>query len=133
MSNSEDILTTHFAKPANIAYICNALAALSPQHTRRNLYEFMTLIQTEGVDSALKKLSSTKALVWSSQKFADQERELVEENTFMVSPYEISEGVLTCRKCGCRKIFAFLKQTRSADEPMTTFALCSACSYKWTE
>jgi DNA-directed RNA polymerase subunit M/transcription elongation factor TFIIS len=128
---AEDILATHFAKPANIAYICNALSA-PHQHMCRNLYEFMTLIQIEGVNSALTKLSSTN-LVWSSKKFADQKRDLIEENTFMVSPYEISEGILSCSKCGCQKIFSFLKQTRSLDEPITTFALCSMCSHKWTE
>lgn len=35
----------------------------------------------------------------------------------------------TCRKCGERRSFVYEKQTRSADEPMTTFIECLECGH----
>ncbi len=36
-----------------------------------------------------------------------------------------------CFKCGCTKTTFFQLQTRSGDEPMTTFIECSNCKNKW--
>lgn len=36
-----------------------------------------------------------------------------------------------CPKCGQRKCTYFQKQTRSADEPMTTFVQCTVCPNRW--
>ncbi|KAJ3409561.1 Transcription elongation factor A protein 1 [Chytriomyces hyalinus] len=36
-----------------------------------------------------------------------------------------------CGKCGKRKSTYYQKQTRSADEPMTTFVTCQNCGNKW--
>ena len=40
-----------------------------------------------------------------------------------------------CTKEGCtnRKAYFFQLQTRSADEPMTTFYRCTECAYQWKE
>jgi DNA-directed RNA polymerase subunit M/transcription elongation factor TFIIS len=47
---------------------------------------------------------------------------------------ERKEGFLVCRKDGCKSkaIKIDQKQTRSADEPMTLFALCEDCGMQWT-
>jgi DNA-directed RNA polymerase subunit M/transcription elongation factor TFIIS len=47
---------------------------------------------------------------------------------------ERKEGFLVCRKEGCKSkaIKIDQKQTRSADEPMTLFALCEDCGMQWT-
>ena len=38
-----------------------------------------------------------------------------------------------CSKCGQRKCTYYQKQTRSADEPMTTFITCVNCGKNWKE
>ncbi len=43
------------------------------------------------------------------------------------------DGLLQCRKCKSRKTTFTQLQTRSADEPLTTFALCLNCSARWKE
>jgi len=44
-----------------------------------------------------------------------------------------SEGLLQCPKCKKRQTTYYQKQTRSADEPMTTFASCltDTCLHRW--
>ncbi len=38
-----------------------------------------------------------------------------------------------CHKCKKRRCTYYQKQTRSADEPMTTFITCLECGYRWRE
>ena len=53
-----------------------------------------------------------------------------EQNEFLIKPFEVEEGVLTC-KCGSKKVFSYQSQTRGMDEPSTTFATCAKCGSKW--
>lgn len=41
------------------------------------------------------------------------------------------EGMFRCRKCKSKKTTYYQLQTRSADEPMTTFVTCMECGTKW--
>jgi hypothetical protein len=41
------------------------------------------------------------------------------------------EGLLKCGKCKSLKTTYYQLQTRSADEPVTTYATCKACGHKW--
>eukprot|EP00612_Vaucheria_litorea_P002381 CAMPEP_0171457242 /NCGR_PEP_ID=MMETSP0945-20130129/3400_1 /TAXON_ID=109269 /ORGANISM="Vaucheria litorea, Strain CCMP2940" /LENGTH=327 /DNA_ID=CAMNT_0011982813 /DNA_START=35 /DNA_END=1015 /DNA_ORIENTATION=+ len=42
-----------------------------------------------------------------------------------------TDGLLECVRCKSKQTSYTQKQTRSADEPMTTFANCSNCGKKW--
>jgi DNA-directed RNA polymerase subunit M/transcription elongation factor TFIIS len=52
-----------------------------------------------------------------------------------LNPPEVKEGVYVCRNKDCRskKTYYYQLQTRSADEPMTTFITCAKCKTKWRE
>lgn len=41
------------------------------------------------------------------------------------------EGIFKCRKCGSKKTTYYQLQTRSADEPMTTYVTCTNCDNRW--
>ena len=41
------------------------------------------------------------------------------------------EGIFKCGKCKSKKTTYFQLQTRSADEPMTTFVNCKDCGNNW--
>lgn len=41
------------------------------------------------------------------------------------------EGAFKCRKCGSKKTTYYQLQTRSADEPMTTYVTCLGCDNHW--
>ena len=49
--------------------------------------------------------------------------------------YEITQVAMTdqikCGKCKKNKISYYELQTRSADEPITTFYSCLLCGYRW--
>jgi DNA-directed RNA polymerase subunit M/transcription elongation factor TFIIS len=58
-------------------------------------------------------------------------REYIQQDNYTLStPLEIEEGVLEC-KCGSKKTISCQRQTRSADEGMTTFAQCIECGNRW--
>ncbi len=44
---------------------------------------------------------------------------------------ESYEGIFKCKKCKSNKTSYYQLQTRSADEPMTTFVECSNCGNHW--
>lgn len=44
---------------------------------------------------------------------------------------KITEGLYTCKNCGCKKTQQYEQQTRSADEPMTLFITCVNCKTTW--
>lgn len=44
---------------------------------------------------------------------------------------QASTDMFRCGKCGERKCKYYQKQTRSADEPMTTFVTCVNCNNHW--
>jgi DNA-directed RNA polymerase subunit M/transcription elongation factor TFIIS len=44
---------------------------------------------------------------------------------------EASTNMFICRKCKSNKCTYYQLQTRSADEPMTTFVQCTLCDNRW--
>jgi DNA-directed RNA polymerase subunit M/transcription elongation factor TFIIS len=45
----------------------------------------------------------------------------------------VPESIYTCRRCKGRRVSNYQMQTRSADEPMTTFLKCVTCGHAWKE
>lgn len=44
---------------------------------------------------------------------------------------EVGDGMFTCNVCKSKKTVYYQMQTRSADEPMTTYVTCTNCNKKW--
>lgn len=44
---------------------------------------------------------------------------------------DVHDGVFQCKKCKSWKTVYYQMQTRSADEPMTTFVTCANCHTNW--
>lgn len=44
---------------------------------------------------------------------------------------DVTEGAFTCNRCKSKRTTYFQLQTRSADEPMTTFVTCLDCFKRW--
>jgi hypothetical protein len=50
-----------------------------------------------------------------------------------LSTLEVGEGLYKCPKCSRSETVFYQMQTRSADEPMTTFITCILCNHSWRE
>ena len=70
---------------------------------------------------------------WKNPLYNDIALKIDEFNQYLIKPFEIKEGVLTCPRpgCGSSKAWTVQRQTRSSDEPMTTFAMCVVCGKSW--
>jgi DNA-directed RNA polymerase subunit M/transcription elongation factor TFIIS len=68
---------------------------------------------------------------WNNEFFIPNKICIEENDEFIMNPFEVEEGVLTCSKCGNNRTYSYSKQTRSSDEPMSTFAQCMNCKFKW--
>lgn len=62
--------------------------------------------------------------LWTRLKSKNLEKNIVKE-------IEIEDGMFKCNKCKSMKTVYYQLQTRSADEPMTTYVTCTNCYAKW--
>jgi transcription elongation factor S-II len=51
--------------------------------------------------------------------------------TYLAQEVKNQEGFFTCGRCKSKKTTYYQLQTRSADEPMTTFVSCLNCDRNW--
>jgi len=58
------------------------------------------------------------------------DKKIREENIY-APKLEASTDGFTCRKCKSKECSYYQLQTRSADEPMTTFVTCIKCGNRW--
>lgn len=66
---------------------------------------------------------------WAAAMLKNREKELaIERAKAAESDYE---GLFKCGKCKSTKTTYYQMQTRSADEPMTTYVTCRNCGSKW--
>jgi DNA-directed RNA polymerase subunit M/transcription elongation factor TFIIS len=68
---------------------------------------------------------------WKHQSLNEYIDEEVEQDNFIIQPFEIVEGITEC-KCGSKRVYSFTKQTRGGDESSTTFNECLNCKSKWS-
>lgn len=67
--------------------------------------------------------------LYAQTKFKLRSKELeIEKNKVNDEDYD---GMFVCRKCKSKKTTYYQLQTRSADEPMTTYVTCNGCGNKW--
>ena len=92
--------------------------------------EILEQIQTEAIQA------HTVAFMTHQEMRPDKWKELIEEkakrdaNKFETN-VEASTDTFTCRKCKQNKCTYYQMQTRSADEPSTTFVQCLNCGQRW--
>jgi DNA-directed RNA polymerase subunit M/transcription elongation factor TFIIS len=96
------------------------------------LYEIATkLIHNKSMQNIAKIMKKQK-YGFNDHTFDQVKKILKEEDDFVENPFEVSEGVLTC-KCGSNKTMSYPMQTRSSDEKTSVFVCCVKCGKKWVE
>jgi transcription elongation factor S-II len=67
--------------------------------------------------------------LYSQMQYKLRSKELkIEKNKSEMDDYE---GQFKCGKCKSKKTVYYQLQTRSADEPMTTYVTCKECGNRW--
>jgi transcription elongation factor S-II len=75
---------------------------------------------------------SSEDLKSDERKKQDADLKKENMNNAMVAQEEYSiSSEFTCSKCRMKKVSYKQAQTRSADEPMTTFCTCMNCGNRW--
>lgn len=72
--------------------------------------------------------------LWPDGPYAKQkELKIVKElrKAYLAQEIKDTEGFFTCGRCKSKKTSYYQLQTRSADEPMTTFVSCHNCDRNW--
>jgi len=96
-------------------------------------------LQTESIQKMIKekKLKAHKLAFMTHQEMQPdkwnsliQEKKIRDENKYEPK-LEASTDDFTCFKCKSKKCTYYQLQTRSADEPMTTFVSCLDCGNRW--
>ncbi|KAF9039323.1 transcription factor S-II, central domain-containing protein [Panaeolus papilionaceus] len=80
------------------------------------------------------KLSKMTTQEMASEERKAEDKKLFEENLFKslaAGQQEAETDAFQCSRCKQRKCVYRQQQTRSADEPMTTFVTCTVCQNKW--
>ncbi|GAA5909313.1 hypothetical protein JCM6882_000948 [Rhodosporidiobolus microsporus] len=80
------------------------------------------------------KLYTMEPKDMASDERKEENRRLVAENLFKAqaaAPQQAETDAFQCGKCKQRRCMYYQMQTRSADEPMTTFVTCLNCSNRW--
>ncbi|POY70322.1 hypothetical protein BMF94_6602 [Rhodotorula taiwanensis] len=70
----------------------------------------------------------------ASEERKAENRKLAAENLFKAqaaAPQQAETDAFQCGKCKQRRCMYYQMQTRSADEPMTTFVTCLSCNNRW--
>jgi len=80
------------------------------------------------------RLSTMESHEMASDERKAEDQEIQKENTrkaMVAKPEKSISDQLQCGKCGQKKVSYTQAQTRSADEPMTTFCTCENCGNLW--
>ena len=130
-----NLLSSIFKKEKNIKIIEDNVYKVCGDNEDTYLqvmHEVSTLFMSEQLTlpKILKNIKSNH-YIWNNPFFDNIRNSLIEQDNFIISPFEIDEGVLQCDKCGSKKTFSYSKQTRSGDESTTVFAVYANCKATW--
>lgn len=100
---------------------------------KRNLYQVVgDILQGCPLTKVLSNIKKS-SLGWKHPMYDNISQKIKEHDEFLVTPFEVVDGVSKCPKknCGNEKVFTYTKQCRGSDETSSVFYQCMKCNYKW--
>lgn len=119
----EKAIALRLDKPKNIELFSRRIG-----DKRRVAYQACQDLLTEKTSTVYEGLK--RESVWDHPCFDSVRDRVARTEMFIENPYELSEGVVSCSKCGNNKNYVSTKQTRRADESSTTYYSCPKCGNK---
>ena len=141
ITNMEKSIYNHSIKEAGVHNIVkkwdNPLFVQLYTDRLRSIYinlkqseEFRQRLITKEIKSHLVGEMTRQDMAPARWKKLIEEKKIRDENKY-TPKVEASTDNFTCRKCKSKKCSYYQLQTRSADEPMTTFVTCLDCGSRW--
>jgi DNA-directed RNA polymerase subunit M/transcription elongation factor TFIIS len=90
------------------------------------------LLKDKGEMKIVAKNIKKGKIGWNAVCYDETRQKIEEFDEYLIKPFEVVEGVVQCLKCQSKKTWSVQKQTRSSDEPMTTFSKCVDCGHQWS-
>ena len=113
-----------------LSYAYNLIENLDPNSPIRNDYLLPKVLNGEISRNQLVNMNDQELYPEKWQKIRDKRlNEIKAENEQRL----ITTDLWECGKCHKRECTYFQLQTRSSDEPMTTFITCINCGNRWKE
>ena len=108
--------------------------SLSEDEYKRNIYQLVGDVITCKPLSLQNKLKDikNKKIGWNHNIYNDVKNKIKEQNDYILNPFSVTEGVITCFRCKSKKTISYNKATRSSDEGITVHVTCSVCYNKWS-
>jgi len=85
------------------------------------------------IEEYIKNVIQKEMLGFNHSSFAIFKQKEKEQDEYVINPFQAEEGVVQCVKCKSMKVYSVSRQTRAADEPMTTVSVCTSCKHKWSQ
>lgn len=132
-NNGISVLSKYLSNQKNIEILdkCVFYYCSNRDEYLSNIYEIVEMICDKVRLKDIIFRVKNKMIGINSDDFRDVQYKIKEEESFIIKPFEIEEGVLECGKCGSKKTYSYTKQTRSGDESTTVFAICCKCNNSW--
>lgn len=131
------------AKSLELAVFTNYKKKIDIQYKRRIQTLFLNLKDKKNPDLRRRviqgEITTDRLATMETKEMASEERRKEDQaleaenmrNSMIPKAQRSISDQLTCGKCGQKKVSYTQAQTRSADEPMTTFCTCEACGNLW--
>lgn len=135
INNYEEALGTVLTNENNIKLLFKHVSANSEDdQLRDNIYQLVgdIIIEPKQLKSHMTRIKQGR-IGWKHPIYDNVSARIEEHDDFIIHPFEVVEGVLTCAKCGSNKTFNYAKATRASDEKTTVHATCSNCEFRWVE
>lgn len=102
------------------------------RHVYQASYDIkMTKKEGKKLNPLLAEIKNDK-IGWSHRCYDASRFKQNEQDEFLVNPFHVEEGVNQCNKCNSKRVISYSVQTRSSDEPSTTFCSCVKCGTQWS-
>jgi len=113
--------------------LCQAISRKYESLQNEALYDVAMMLQEGMTFEKVMACVSADMLCWNHSKFKEVVDAQKEIFSYIENPYEVIDGMFNCPKCGSKKTISYSKQTRSADEGMSTFVFCAnkECRHRW--
>jgi DNA-directed RNA polymerase subunit M/transcription elongation factor TFIIS len=136
MANLNEAVATFCSKKENIAILSKNILSKSSELDMDPIdiaYEvgFMFKNDKKPLKTIFELLKNGR-IDFNHPNFENIAKKIEETDHFMDKPFEVSEGVNDCGKCGSKRTISHNRQTRSGDEGMTVYVFCIDCKHRYT-